>query len=123
MECYKYFLSSTQGYDIFTDVKENYPILNSIFGFSKLEFNWDGYNGIPPSITTCIVAYNTALFLQQYLYKHPKIMLTGNNEISLFWDIGDIHIELSIEDNDISFFVAKNKKLILGYDSCQKNYT
>lgn len=59
---------------------------------SKLPLNWDGYGGRPATVQSL----NDARAFIKRLPTHsrvPNVMLSGNGEISLFWEENDIYIE------------------------------
>ncbi len=115
---YDIFLKNIQKYTlIFTPACEYNKLLNVIFEYSKLDIDWDGYNAIPPSILTCINAYNFTTFIQMNKLSTPSIMLSSRGEISFFWNFGTIYIEANFENNEFSFIVVNDKKLIYSYDN------
>ena len=73
--------------------------------YSDLNKNWDGYNGIRPSddiIETVKVFLN---ILKNRKIHHPRIMVSGNGEIALFWKNNKNYIEIDFDlKNKLSFF-------------------
>lgn len=114
---YDKFLKSIANYSItYTEAREYSPLLNVVFEYSKLESDWDGYSAEPPTILTCINAYNFVTFIQQSKLVTPSIMLTGDGEISFFWKFNTTYIEVNIQNSDFSYIVVENKILKEVYD-------
>lgn len=114
---YDKFLKSIANYNIpYTLTREYSPLLNVIFEYSKLKSDWDGYSAVPPTVLTCINAYNFVAFIQQSKLVTPSIMLTSDGKISFFWKFNTSYIEVNIQNSDFSYIVVENKILMEKYD-------
>ncbi len=97
---------------IYNRNKELFYELNS---YSKLENNWDGYNGVPPNkniIDTAIYF----LYLLEENCNSPEVMLSGLGEISFYWKEKEKYIEVIFDTpNNYTFFYQISDE-ILGKD-------
>jgi len=94
-----------------------YQKLNSeLFSYTMLNNNWDGYNGIKPSneIISTVEHFLNILKINKTI--HPRIMLSGNGEISLFWKNKKNYIEISFDEKDKLSFFYELDKTIYGED-------
>jgi len=76
----------------------------SIRSYSTYQENWDGYSGKPPSAKTI---KDTLYFLKQLPLDIPLPYsgLSGDGEISLFWDKNDIFADLGFTgDGKYSYY-------------------
>lgn len=81
-------------------------LITEIRRFSKLQPNWDGYDGFTPSQRTII---NCVTFIQlhfNHLTIPPQPSPSGDGEVSLFWVSADLHIDMGfIGDGCYSVYV------------------
>ena len=70
--------------------RSNADIVNS---YQSYPLNWDGYDGIPPSDETISDALS---FIEKLPYGviEPRPGVSGDGEVSLFWENDDIYIDI-----------------------------
>jgi hypothetical protein len=73
--------------------------------YSKLNDNWDGYNGIKPSDDIIETVRIFLEILKNHKIHHPRIMVSGSGEVALFWKKNKNYIEIDFDiKNKLSFF-------------------
>ncbi len=73
--------------------------------YNKLKENWDGYNGIRPSDDIINTAKLFLNILKNNKIHRPRIMVSGNGEIALFWKKNENYIEIDFDiKSRLSFF-------------------
>lgn len=97
-----YFISENED----SDLVKLHSLIKS---YEQLSNNWDGYEGIAPEKSTI---GSTIAFLNVLMHQSistPKSMLSGSGEISLYWESGDIYIEIGFEDDaHYTYFIDKD---------------
>lgn len=103
---------TTTSYQVTTLVKNDYSniykyneLQKELSSYRKLKNNWDGYGGIRPLDD---IINTVTIFLDILSYNNiysPKIMVSGNGEIALFWKKNEHYIEIDFDtNNQLSFF-------------------
>lgn len=86
--------------------------INEIIGsYQGYHANWDGYNGIPPSADTV----NDALsFLAKLPFGviEPRPGLSGDGEISLFWEYDDVFVDIGFIGDSKYTLYARDRQSI-----------
>lgn len=80
--------------------------------YRLLEDNWDGCGGIKPSEQLIEAVRKFLLVLENEAIKAPRLMLSGSNEIGLFWKKENYYFEINFDDeNDFSYFYKIDGKI------------
>ena len=94
-------------------------LTQTINAYSSLCYNWDGYDGDKPDTKTIASAIQFCDALKKYHISAPKCMVSGDGNISLFWDRDDVYIEISFDyEGKYSFLIKKLNDLYCGKDDC-----
>ncbi|MFE8073278.1 hypothetical protein QQM79_19645 [Marinobacteraceae bacterium S3BR75-40.1] len=103
-------LSETQT-STYLDSDNTKPLITKIFSFSKMQQNWDGYDGHPPSRKTIEDAITLLKKISKYSLP-TRAGLSSDGEVSLIWETEDIFADFGVEgDKTYSYFVeTKNNK-------------
>lgn len=104
-----------------TELKEAQylKLIQAINSYSSLCYNWDGYGGDKPDTKTIASAIQFCDLLKKHHISAPKCMVSGEGDISLFWDRDDIYIEIGFDNEDkYSFLIKKLNDLSYGKDDC-----
>jgi hypothetical protein len=86
--------------------RSNADIVNS---YKNYPLNWDGYDGIAPSSETI---NNTLTFLEKLPYGviEPRPGVSGDGEISLFWENDDIYIDIGFTGDGTYVLYARDNE-------------
>lgn len=86
-------------------------IIETIVSYLNYPSNWDGYNGKPPTVD----AVNDTL---SFIHKLPfgvaesRPGLSGDGEISLFWENDDIFVDIGfVGDGKYSFYARDSQSI------------
>lgn len=87
-------------------------VYTELYSYKKLQNNWDGYGGIRPDDEIINSAKKFINILKYNKIFEPKIMVSGNGEIGLFWKNQNNYIEVDFdEDGHLSFFYEIDGKV------------
>lgn len=79
-------------------------VAKHIRSFVQLPIDWDGYGGIPASQASASDALELLVRTPKYS-RIPKAMLSGDGEVSLYWDSSHAYAEASFPgDGTFHFF-------------------
>lgn len=84
-------------------------IADIVNSYKSYPFNWDGYDGIAPSAETI----NDALsFIDKLPYGviEPRPGVSGDGEISLFWENDDIYIDIGFTGDGTYVLYARDNE-------------
>ena len=86
--------------------RSNADIVNS---YKSYPLNWDGYDGIPPSAETIS---NALSFLEKLPYGviEPRPGVSGDGEISLFWENDEIYIDIGFSGDGTYVLYARDSQ-------------
>jgi hypothetical protein len=85
----------------------NLRLVLEVQNLRKLSANWDGYDGVPPTEGTIAKAITLVSNLPFDL-EPPRIGISGDGEISLFWERPNLYIDFGIRDDlGCSFYARK----------------
>lgn len=87
--------------------------------YLNLEENWDGYQGIAPMQDHIDNSIAYLRFIKSEDLPAPKSMLSGDGEVSLYWDSNDTHIEISFEDNMLVSYLVSSADIVIGEDDIE----
>ena len=73
-----------------------------LLSYIKLTKGWDGYQGVVPEESVINISLNFLKLIKSQNFPAPKPMLSGEGEVSLYWDIDNTYIEVGFEAE--SFF-------------------
>lgn len=90
--------------------------LSSYLGLTE---GWDGYDGIVPSKETISSSLKFLKIINNYNLPAPKPMLSGEGEVSLYWNINDTYIEAGFEDGNLLSFLVNSPDEVFGEDDFQ----
>jgi hypothetical protein len=97
-------------------------IKKEIKGYSALEDNYDGYDGVAPKRTIVNAALKLINILEEIKPKIliPKAMLSPSGNIGLYWNIKGEgqYIEIEIDSKHYYNYILKDKDLLNGDDDC-----
>lgn len=100
----KYFIEKTK--NDYSKIEEE---LNS---YSFLENNWDGYGAVKPSDNVIQTTRNFIKILKVHNTLKPKLMLSGDDEIALFWKNKRDYLEISIDNSSkLTYFYRLSGKV------------
>lgn len=84
--------------------------LGELKTYSKLEPNWDSYDGLPPTKQSVEIA---SQILGEIHSKNPDLKLTHISPISsgvyLLWRITDLELEIEIDDESMLYYEYSTK--------------
>lgn len=86
-------------------------ITDVIIAYQSYPANWDGYDGISPSSDTI---NNTLLFLEKLPLgvAEPRPGLSGDGEVSLFWEKDDVFVDIGFSgDGKYSFYAQDSQDI------------
>lgn len=86
-------------------------LLKKLYGYLSLENDWDGYGGVVPNKKIILSGEKLLSKFQQYVFKAPKIMLSGSGEIGFYWENGSEYAEITCDHPDIYSFVYLKDKM------------
>lgn len=89
---------------------------NNLNSYKLLENNWDGKGGVKPNNSIIQTTKNFIKILENNNIAEPKLMLSGDNEIALFWNNKSNYIEISITNSKNFSYFCKFSKGIYGED-------
>jgi len=92
-----------------------------LFSYKELQNNWDGYEGIKPSDEIISTTKKFIDILKHNKILKPKIMVSGNGEIGLFWKNQDKYIEVDFDEAEYLSFFYKMNGIIYGEDDVTVN--
>lgn len=105
-------LKQEQKYSIKRIDKDYEKIIQEIDSYELLKDNWDGYGAIKPSHSVIEMTKKFIRVLEFHNISKPKIMLSGDNEIALFWKNKKDYVEASIDDsNKLTYFYRLSGKI------------
>lgn len=86
--------------------RSNVDIVNS---YKSYPLNWDGYDGIAPSTETI---NDTLSFIEKLPYGviEPRPGVSGDGEISLFWEGDDIYIDIGFTGDGTYILYARDNE-------------
>jgi hypothetical protein len=107
----------------YINVVKSSPLEAELFSYLNLEENWDGYGAVSPEHDLVYSAQKVLALIDKsdaVFKEHLKLMLSGDNEISLYWDFPDLYIELSVDEVGFFSYLINDKlnKHTLGEDDC-----
>lgn len=87
-------------------------LLQKLYSYKELPINWDGYNGVGPSIEIVATVKNFLNILKNNQIANPKIMVSCDGTIGLFWKSNHNYLEVDFDTaNYLSFFYEFEKKV------------
>ncbi len=90
-----------------------------LLSYLDLEDDWDGYGGSKPNpdvIESCIEMLHQ---VNNFGFKLPKTMVSGSGEVSLYWDILDIYIEIGFREKGLyTYLIVINGQEFEEENSC-----
>lgn len=87
-------------------------LIKKLYTYKELPNNWDGYNGVAPSREIIETAENFLKILKNSQIMNPKIMVSCDGAIGLFWQDNHNYLEVDIESAEyLSFFYEFQKKV------------
>ncbi|MDQ1339564.1 MAG: hypothetical protein QG567_716, partial [Campylobacterota bacterium] len=89
--------------------------------FLALQYDWDGYGGITPSYATVKSAMTLLEQIRSFSLKAPKTMISGEGDISLYWQVDDLYIEANIDENNVFSYLIDDKKHPHGSENSHNN--
>ena len=86
--------------------RSNTDIINS---YQSYPLNWDGYDGIPPSAETIS---DVLSFIEKLPYGviEPRPGVSGDGEVSLFWENDEIYIDIGFLGDGTYVFYARDSQ-------------
>jgi len=91
--------------------------------YKTLEDNWDGYGGKKPSNATINNVFLFLELLRNNKIIEPKIMLSGNNEIGIYWkDKNVYYLEINFENNGLYSYFYEIGKQLFGKEDLTINF-
>lgn len=86
-------------------------ITDAIMSFQNYPANWDGYEGIPASSET---VKDTLIFMEKLPFgvNEPRPGLSGDGEISLFWETDDIFVDIGFLGDGKYAFYARDSQAV-----------
>ncbi len=111
---------ATQSYSIYShyaqtgqqnEIDFEEGITDLINSYKNYPANWDGYDGIPPLSET---VNNTLEFIEKLPFnaKEPRPGVSGDGEISLFWESDDIFVDIGFLGDEKYTFYARDDQAI-----------
>lgn len=111
---------ATQNYSIYShytqtgqqnEIDFEEGITDLIKSYQYYPANWDGYDGIPPSSDT---VNNALSFIEKLPFnaKEPRPGVSGDGEISLFWENDDIFVDIGFSGDGKYTFYARDNQAI-----------
>jgi len=87
-------------------------LYTELYSYKELNDNWDGYGGRKPSDEIINTVKSFIDILKNNQINNPKIMVSGDGEIALFWKNNKNYIEISFDISEhLTFFYELNKKV------------
>jgi hypothetical protein len=111
--------------DCNSDTKLNNEYSNlytELFSYRELQDNWDGYKGVKPSDEIISTTERFIDILKCNKILKPKIMVSGNGEIGLFWKNQDKYIEIDFDEAEYLSFFYKMNGTVYGEDDVTINH-
>ena len=86
-------------------------ITDIINTYQNYPTDWDGYDGIPPSAET---VNDTLAFIEKLPFgvSDPRPGISGDGEISLFWDTDDFYIDIGFLGDEKYTLYARDSQAI-----------
>lgn len=106
--------------DVSKDRDEKYiASIEIVYSFLYLSDNWDGYGGVSPQagLIESVVNFISTIKNNSKILP-PKVMLSGDGEISLLWQKGDLYIEIGFDDENQYSFLVNHENITIGKDDC-----
>jgi len=111
---------ATQSYSIYShyaqtgqqnEIDFEEGITDLIESYRNYPTNWDGYDGIPPLSET---VNNTLEFIEKLPFnaREPRPGVSGDGEISLFWESDDIFVDIGFLGDGKYTFYARDSQAI-----------
>jgi hypothetical protein len=99
--------ASSFGQQVYQDFGQSIP--DKIYSFLEYEKNWDGYDGVVPSVKTV----NEAVFFFNRLplgVLEPRPGFSGDGEISLFWEFDRVFVDIGFLGDGVYTIYAKDQE-------------
>lgn len=100
------------------DQKNNYlnqeyiKLLKKLYSYKELAQNWDGYDGIKPAEEIIKTAEIFLTILKSNQIVNPKIMVSGDGTVGLFWKNNRNYLEVDFDTAEhLSFFYEFEEKV------------
>lgn len=87
-----------------------------LLSYYDLEEDWDGYQGVTPQEDHIRFAIDYLDFIRLQGLRSPKPMLSGDGEVSLYWNSDVVHIEISFEDDKLISYLVSSADKVVGED-------
>jgi hypothetical protein len=92
--------------------QEYKKLFQKLYSYKELAQNWDGYNGIQPSEEIVETTESFLNILKNNQIVNPKIMISGDGTIGLFWKNNHNYLEVDFDTaKHLSFFYEFGKKV------------
>lgn len=91
-------------------------IYQELESYKALKDNWDGYNGIRPTDEVIDATKNFLAILKNYNIMQPRIMVSGDGQIALFWKDNKKYIEVDFDIGQHFSYFYEIEKQIYGED-------
>jgi len=101
---------------------EYLDLYTELFSYKELQNNWDGYGGIKPSDKIISTTKKFIDILKDNKVLKPKIMVSGNGEIALFWKNQNRYIEVDFDEAEYLSFFYKMNGIVYGEDDVTINH-
>lgn len=89
--------------------------------FLALKYDWDGYGGITPTPETIHRAMTLLEQIRSFNLKAPKAMVSGEGDVSLYWQMDDLYIEANIDEDNVFSYLIDDKKHPYGSEDSPKD--
>ncbi len=87
-----------------------------LLSYTKLTKGWDGYQGIAPNEDIINSSRNFLKLVKSQNLPAPKPMLSGEGEVSLYWDIDNTYIEVGFEEEMFFSYLIDSVDKTIGED-------
>jgi hypothetical protein len=94
---------------IFSDAYIN--AINILHSYLSLQYDWDGYGGKAPTFDIISACEKLLLQCKNYVFKAPKLMLSGSGEIGFYWENGNEYAEITCDNSEAYTFVYMKDKV------------